>query len=68
LSFSSPGSLLDLDVSFLDPSTLRDVYKVGSNSTVLEVRDRIILEIVSVGLPPCEWIERRVLSWGVKLL
>jgi len=54
LSFSSPGVFPDLDVSFLVPSTLRDAYKVGSNSTVLEVRDKIIPEIVSVGLPPCE--------------
>jgi hypothetical protein len=53
LSFPS-FSCFSLDVSFLVPSTLRDACKVGSNSTVPDVRERIILEIVSVGLPPCE--------------
>jgi hypothetical protein len=68
LSFSSPGVFPDLDVSFLVPSTLRDVCKTGSKSIVLDVRERIILEIVSVGLPPWEWIESKVLSCGVRLL
>jgi len=67
LSFPS-FSCFSLDVSFLDPSTSSDVCKVGPNSTISDVRDRIILEIVSVGLPPWEWMERSVLSYGVRLL
>jgi hypothetical protein len=68
LSFSSPTSLPDLEDVFLDPSILRAVYKVGVNSIVLDVRESIILDKVSVGLPFEECIESKVFSCGVKLL
>jgi hypothetical protein len=50
LSFPSFAAFSEA-VSFLEPSGFNAAYNVGSNSTVLDVLDNIILDSVSVGLP-----------------